>query len=64
MYKQSKRRCKGDETMLEILVLILVAVLLCLTAIVAFAAGATYAAKNVIEKLKAEGWAIEPPHKE
>ena len=50
--------------MLEILVLILVAVLLCLTAIVAFAAGATYAAKNVIEKLKAEGWAIEPPHKE
>ena len=50
--------------MLEILVLILVAVLLCLTAIVAFTAGATYAAGKVIKKLKSEGWTIEPTHKE
>lgn len=50
--------------MLEILVLILVAVLLCLTAFVSYVVGAAYEGKRIIEKLKDEGWTIEPPHKE
>lgn len=52
---------KGTKEMLEILVVFLVIGLIILTAFAAFMIGVYAATKNNIEKLKRNGWTVEPP---